>query len=98
MNLQAELAAAAREMRRLREQQATGTTIPNPSTHDSTAQNKAESLTHENSLYCDAIKFKNDCIDQSRCGNCLNKHGPSTDWDRGATAIRKQALLIMQKV
>ncbi|XP_028156562.1 rap1 GTPase-activating protein 1-like isoform X2 [Ostrinia furnacalis] len=35
--LQAELAAAAREVRRLRDQQATGTTIPNPSTHDSTA-------------------------------------------------------------
>ncbi|KAG6443406.1 hypothetical protein O3G_MSEX002824 [Manduca sexta] len=37
ITLQAELAAAAREVRRLREQQATGTVIPNPSTHDSTA-------------------------------------------------------------
>ncbi|KAJ0174687.1 hypothetical protein K1T71_009795 [Dendrolimus kikuchii] len=37
MTLQAELAAASREVRRLREQQATGTIIPNPSTHDSTA-------------------------------------------------------------
>ncbi|XP_049876492.1 rap1 GTPase-activating protein 1 isoform X2 [Pectinophora gossypiella] len=37
MTLQAELAAAAREVRRLRDQQATGTIIPNPSTHDSTA-------------------------------------------------------------
>ncbi|XP_026321677.1 rap1 GTPase-activating protein 1 isoform X2 [Hyposmocoma kahamanoa] len=36
MTLQAELAAAAREVRRLREQQG-GTIIPNPSTHDSTA-------------------------------------------------------------
>ncbi|XP_026725267.1 rap1 GTPase-activating protein 1 isoform X2 [Trichoplusia ni] len=37
MSLQAELNAMHREMRRLREQQVTGTVIPNPSTHDSTA-------------------------------------------------------------
>ncbi|KAJ2945575.1 hypothetical protein O0L34_g397 [Tuta absoluta] len=37
MQLQSELATAAREVRRLREQQSTGTIIPNPSTHDSTA-------------------------------------------------------------
>lgn len=37
MILQTELANASREVRRLREQQATGTIIPNPSTHDSTA-------------------------------------------------------------
>lgn len=37
MMLQSELAATAREVRRLREQQVTGTVIPNPSTHDSTA-------------------------------------------------------------
>ncbi|XP_075980733.1 rap GTPase activating protein 1 isoform X3 [Anticarsia gemmatalis] len=37
MLLQAELANASREVRRLREQQSTGTIIPNPSTHDSTA-------------------------------------------------------------
>ncbi|KAM3965730.1 rap GTPase activating protein 1 [Aphomia sociella] len=36
MSLQAELAATAREVRRLRDQQV-GTIIPNPSTHDSTA-------------------------------------------------------------
>lgn len=38
MALQAELANAAREVRRLRDQQTGGATIPNPSTHDSTAQ------------------------------------------------------------
>ncbi|XP_049703584.1 rap1 GTPase-activating protein 1 isoform X8 [Helicoverpa armigera] len=37
MSLQAELNSMSREMRRLREQQVTGTVIPNPSTHDSTA-------------------------------------------------------------
>ncbi|XP_022822629.1 rap1 GTPase-activating protein 1 isoform X3 [Spodoptera litura] len=37
LSLQAELNSMSREMRRLREQQVTGTIIPNPSTHDSTA-------------------------------------------------------------
>lgn len=37
LTLQAELAAAAREVRRLRDQQHAGTTIHNPTNHDSTA-------------------------------------------------------------
>lgn len=37
ITLQAELATASREVRRLRDQQSAGTIIPNPSSHDSTA-------------------------------------------------------------